>query len=147
MKVYIVLGGDEYEPSIEAVFLDKDVADEFAAQTSCWQVKEHEVEDAKLWPYAKGMRGYHITMDKAGKSQVQVGAPAFNDRLANGPTGASVLTQTEPCWVWKLYMNGSYSFLVNTDQGQEAALRIADERRLEMIKTGKWPKAGQYYEP
>ena len=139
-KVYIVTKGRYSDYSIYGVFTDKEVAEEQAAQISGekdWDkgsVEEYDIlTEPKMPP---GFKSYIVSMDQNGDCDLV----EQNEGLGNGVGYAQADYHTKP-----VTYNGRAFFYISTNKGKEGAVKIVNERRIQLIAENKWPKKGDEY--
>ncbi len=139
-QVYIVTDGDYSDYRILAVFLDKETADEYAAQQSA-TVETHEI--GKLY-MPKGMRWWRVDMDEAGDLRMgyaeTVCVPDFPYEDEN-QTDLDMSGSVDGPRIWR--NTGYRVFYVQTKRGEEGAIKVANERRVQLIAANQWPKKGE----
>ena len=141
-EVYLVTRGRYSDYSVYGVFADKDLATEYAEQlTSRWDDARveprplHTSVDDLMAPI--GFRAYEVNMDQDGNSHYHRDeiTDEYKDRDGyeelDWANNNGTYTKT-----------GRYVFYIVTDKGEEGAIKIANERRIQMIANGTWPKKG-----
>lgn len=140
-EVYIVTKGDYSDYSIYGVFLDKELAEEFAAQISndsdSGYVRTDKIKKELSFP--KGFRGYRVEMDIEGNSTVYL--EEMRENLENNSYEEIGFTNYPVDESWT--KTGIYNFYVLTDKGKEGAIKIANERRIQMIAENRFPIKGE----
>ena len=142
-EVYLVTKGKYSDYSVHGVFIDKAIAEEYAAQISDrWDtahVSPRPVYDrSDLAPF--GFRGYNVLMDRNGNSEVYADRVIYDEEInADYAEADFVCGDNGKC---KYQMTGQYNFYVLTDKGEEAAIKIANERLVRMIAENKFPVYG-----
>ena len=145
-EIYLVTQGSYSDYGVRGVFVDKELATEYAAQITnkydAARVETRSIMTELIAPI--GYRGYQVTMDIDGNTDelepTGVGkwdeddSYAENEYALNDPDD------------WRSegrhITSGRYHFFVNTDKGPEGAIKIANERRVRMIAENKWPSKG-----
>jgi hypothetical protein len=141
--IYIVTKGAYSDYGIHGVFEDKSIADEYAKQISGGAdydkayVEEYEVMGAADLPIKEGYCQYCVTMQEDGNSTIE--KISVRGNLRDHP---QTLISKNPN-AWELLYSGKYIFYINTDMGIEGATKIANERRIQVMVTGEWPKNGE----
>jgi hypothetical protein len=152
-KVYLVTKGRYSDYSVYGVFVDEDIATEYAKQISD-HIEEAIVDTRKIMIGVDlilpiGFRTYEVRMDRDGnawdykwrhdgKQVLQREADTCDSK-----DFADIEFKSEAeGWL----LTGNYTFKVNTDKGQEGAIKIANERRVQLIAENKWPVKGEKIE-
>lgn len=145
-EVYIVTKGEYSDYGIEGVFLDRVLADEFAAQrhasVSVWTIGELDVP--------MGHRHYRVTMDEEGNTEqfgvdeIAVDEGREKDEFDYEGDEDGPKSKWGYCERW-IY-TGYRRFYITTDMGEEGAIKIANERRVQLIAANQWPRNGQVVE-
>jgi hypothetical protein len=141
--IYLVTRGKYSDYSVHGVFADKILAEEYAQQISdnydTANVEERPIMTELKNPF--GFRGYGLLMDCDGNVK----------RIER----EHIRDETEPSrwcpeseWdVEKLshFHSGSCWFHIFTNKGEEGAIKIANEHRVQIIAENKWPEKGTPY--
>ena len=141
-KVFLVSRGRYSDYSIIGVFLNEDLAKEYAEQNITKydnaRVECRDIMHELTTPI--GFRAYNITMDIDGNSD------SFEkDQIYDTSNNESIFDRSYPVHEFtnnQLIETGRYTFYVVTDKGEEGALKIANERRIELISANEWPVKG-----
>ena len=143
-EVYLVTKGKYSDYSVHGVFIDKAIAEEYAAQiTDMWsvaQVSTRPIYDSTNLTAPIGFRGYNVLMDRHGNSEVSPDLATYDDPLKKDYAESEMVCDNNR--QGKYVMTGQYNFYVLTDKGEEAAIKIANERRVRMIAENKFPVYG-----
>lgn len=137
-EVYIVTHGEYSDYGILAVFLDRTLAEEYIAQNrgdiEVWQV------GSQMLP--AGFRCYAVTMDEAGDTDGVTTVPIDEQRQDYNehdyplcPNGFSRILEQS-------LHTGHRTFHVTTDMGEQGAIKVANERRVQLIAMNQWPAKG-----
>jgi len=149
-EIYLVTQGDYSDYGVRGVFIDKALAEEYAAQISNqWStaiVETRPVMTELIAPI--GYRGYIVTMDEDGNTDRALKNEVFGINSANVedtpeyyPVYPNPKTYiSNPHYKTKYFTSGKYTFYIYTDKGEEGAIKIANERRVQMIANNTWPK-------
>jgi hypothetical protein len=144
-EVYVVTKGQYSDYGILGVYLDRTLADEFAAQRHA---------DVEVWPLGaldlpRGHRRYSVIMDGEGSTAVY----GVNEVDSSDEGADENLTETDdtgPKNEWgystRYVYTGYRRFYVTTDMGEQGALKIANERRAQLIALNQWPQKGALVE-
>ncbi len=141
-EVYLVTKGEYSDYGVLGVFLDRALADEFAAQRRA---------DVEVWPLGAldlpiGHRRYRVIMDEEGSTDTygvdEISATDESEDLSHTEgdlTGPMTKWGTPERYLYA----GTRAIYVTTDMGEEGAIKIANERRTQLIAANQWPKMGQ----
>lgn len=139
MKVHVITQGDYSDYHIVAVVSTEELRDEAIKQfTSSYDdadSEEWEVDD--IAGLVVGHYNFNVLMDRNGNATTQREGISEN-KLEDYP---------DISWGsnGKMFHTGSYRFKVlATDEVH--AVKIANERRIQLIADNKWPEAGTKYE-
>lgn len=150
-EIYLVTQGQYSDYSVRGVFVDKELAAEFAAQISA----EYDTAKVDTRPIMTELtmpinyRGYTFIMDVDGNTDGvrQRGVDEYNDEndgsypedeyVRHVPSG--IVTTGRGSFI----STGRYKFFIKTDKGAVGAIKIANEKRIQMIANGTWPKKGE----
>lgn len=144
-EVYIVTQGSYSDYGICAVFLDRALADEYCAQ----RAGGHESPWVETWSIGTllkppGWRGFAVTMAEDGAVNKVTSIPVDEAREDwdeyNSERTGSV---SSGLWERKDVLTGHRTFHVTTDMDEEGAIKVANERRAQIIALNQWPKAGE----
>jgi hypothetical protein len=134
--IYVVTKGEYSDYGIIGVFEDKDVAAEFAAQM-CGEVEDYKVKTNSDMVLPPNFRRYEIYMCEDG-STLRVSIRECD----MGSDYADTKVVINPSLSFYYVYTGGYVFFVDTNKGETGAIKIANERRVQMIANGKWPQKG-----
>lgn len=141
-EVFVVTKGEYSDYGICGVFLDRALADEFAAQRHA---------DVETWPLGaldlpRGHRCYRVCMDAEGNTdlygvdEIACTDMGEDDSLCEGD-------ENGPKNEWGGHKRWLYTGLrrmyVTTDMGEQGAIKIANERRIQLLALNQWPEAGK----
>lgn len=136
--VYIVTEGSYSDYHIIGVFEDEDLAKEYARQNRA-DVEEHIVKTDTDLELPRGYLKYEVHMRKNGDVISVTGTiPFCTDDCDN--VDFSTSSYKKSSYVFK---TGTRRFYVSTDMGEEGAIKIANERRIQLIAENKWPIHGE----
>lgn len=138
-EVFVVTKGKYSDYSVYGIFVDKNVAEEYAHQLSD-KYDTARVEVRPILTKANlhapiGFRGYHVVMDENGDSTVQREEIRENFETFGYPQVDYKNGE--------FFHTGLYELCVMTDKGESGAVKIANERRIQLIQQGIWPKKGE----
>lgn len=141
-EIYIVTHGSYSDYGILGVFLDRALADEFAAQRRA---------DVEVWPLGAldlpvGHRRYRVIMDEEGSTEehgVDVISTCGEDVDLSHAEGDTTGPHTKWGTPERFLYTGTRAIYVTTDMGEQGAIKIANERRLRLVADNQWPKKGQ----
>ncbi len=144
-EVYIVTKGEYSDYGILGAFLDRAVADEFAAQRRA----EVEVWSLGALDLPQGHRRYCVIMDAEGNTdQYGVDEVPSDDTVED--ESFYECDESGPKNQWGMYTRYLYTGLrrmyVTTDMGAQGAVKIANERRIQLLALNRWPEAGKIVE-
>ena len=145
-EIYLVTQGSYSDYGVRGVFVDKELATEYAAQITnkydAARVETRPIMTELTTPI--GYRGYEVTMDIDGNTDEL--EPTEVGKWDEDSSYAEYEYTSNDTDDWrsggKHITTGRYHFFVNTDKGPEGAIKIANERRIRMIAENKWPKQG-----
>jgi hypothetical protein len=143
-EVYIIVSGEYSDYRIDAVFLDKTAAEEYVAQNPDASIETRQIGCDML---PEGTRVYRVRMDENGDTADDgmggvevVGA----DRRLSEDSFESDYPRDEygryDCS--KYVYSGVRRFYVTTKHGEQGALKIANERRRQLVAENQWPAKG-----
>lgn len=145
-KVFLVVKGQYSDYTVRGVFADKVLADEYAAQISDrWdngRVSEYEIMTTTDLRHPIGFRGYCVVMDRDGNA-VEVSIDDVPDDAADSYAGFACTNTEKIDGKYITMYTGEYTFEILTDKGSDGAVKIANERRIQMIVNNKWPVPGE----
>ncbi len=140
-EVYVVTQGDYSDYRICGVFLDRELADEFAIQRRA---------DVETWPLGvldapAGYRRYRVVMDEEGSTE-EYGVDEISITDGHEDLSHTEGDETGPRTKWgtpeRYLYTGTRAIYVTTDMGEEGAIKVANERRVQLIAANQWPKKG-----
>ena len=144
--IYIVTKGRYSDYSIYGAFAEKQLAEEYAAQISdkydTAQVEEHTVKTTLDLPVPVGFRTYMVLMDQDGNVDIIDQEISQNNDAKNENGWADIANDKFEDGKYKFVQTGKYHFYVITDKNTEGAIKIANERRTQMIANNTWPIQG-----
>lgn len=137
-EVYIVTHGDYSDYGILGVFLDRAIAEEFIAQNR---------GDIEVWLVDKltlpvGHRKYAVTMAEDGSVDSVSVVDATNEQLDYNEYDDGLTTDGTRYHLGQPTHTGHRTFHVTTDMGEQGAIKVANERRVQLIALNQWPVKG-----
>lgn len=147
-KIYIVTNGCYSDYSIRAVFKDLNLAHAFMEQHyPNGDVEEHFIQTEL--EHDENLRQYYVRMKKNGDVVhlhiVALGPMIENDRQYITRTTDFKFNPKNGDFKWKTVYTDEYIFNVLTDKGKEGAIKIANERRAQLIANNQWKDEGTEY--
>lgn len=135
--IYIVTEGSYSSYRIIGVFEDEDLAKEYAKQNSA-DVEEHSVKTDTDLELPKGYLNYEVHMKENGDViSVRITIPFCTDDCDSIDF---CFIDTKTLCIIK---TGNRRFYVSTNMGEAGAIKIANERRIQLIAENKWPIHGE----
>lgn len=145
-EIYLVTQGNYSDYGVRGVFVDKDLATEYAAQISTKydtaRVDTRSIMTELIAPI--GYRGYTVMMDIDGNTNTVEPIEVGQWKDADSYAEYEFVCNNPGDWKdgGENISTGQFNFFINTDKGTEGAIKIANERRVRMIAENKWPAKG-----
>ncbi len=138
--VFVVTSGIYSDYHIDGIFSNEGLAKEFVEQKSGLEdvnIREWELDRLD---FPEGTRYYWVVMDADGKAELNVNYGIYNHDNAVDHNETEYI-QTLQGYIG--YYTGRRIFCIQTTKGEKAAIKIANERRLQLIAGNKWPVKGE----
>jgi hypothetical protein len=152
MKVYVVTSGCYSDYGIEAVFSDREAASRYCklrnadmsdggSDSHDYRIEEWPVDEEPVEDLPNGLRGFRVRISKDGEvskvhsysvADVRIGYIRFYEADSRGWGYSQEFTGIE-----------SVSFPILA-RGEEQAIKIANEKRAQLVALGRWGQEGKH---